>query len=668
MHGARVIQIEGNFDQALTLVRDVKERYPTRLALVNSVNPRPHRGPEDGGVRDLRRARPRARLPPPAGRQRRQHHRLLAGLPRVPRGRASSRRRPRMMGFEAAGAAPIVHGRVVEEPRTIATAIRIGNPASWDGADRGARRVGRRHRGDRRRGHPRRLPAARAHRGRLRRARVGHQPRGRAALGARGRLRPRRRARADAHRARPQGSRHRDRQLRGGALHPRRSRAAGRRAGAGLSAGVADEVRRRGGRRDGATSRSPSSAARRRSRSARTPNLDHMASRGILGLTRTMPRGRAARRRRRHAWPSSATTRRATAPGARRFEAAGLGVEPRRPATSRSAATWSRSSGARTASRSMRGLRRRPAVHRRRRAMLVGDLARGARGATASSCTPASAIATSSSGAAASTGVRTTPPHALTEQAGGAGAAARARARSVLRDLMDRARRGPARRIPSARRGARAASARRTPSGCGDRGRARALPAAARALRRRGRGGRRRPTWCAASARSPGLARGRRARRHRLRSTRTSAARPSTACGRSTTRDFLFLHVDAPDEGGHLGDAQQKIAAIERLDEDVLGPLLDGLRARGGEWRVMVMAGPPDARARAGRTRPIRCRSSSTCRRDEAKTHGAEARLSRARRARAGHLRPRGAHAARAPAARLRGGPWNATSRWSWSG
>jgi threonine synthase len=41
---------------------------------------------------------------------------------------------PRMMGFEAAGAAPLVHGRVVTEPRTIATAIRIGNPASWDGA------------------------------------------------------------------------------------------------------------------------------------------------------------------------------------------------------------------------------------------------------------------------------------------------------------------------------------------------------------------------------------------------------------------------------------------------------------------------------------------------------------------------------------------------------
>jgi len=57
--------------------------------------------------------------------------------------------------------------------------------------------------------------------------------------------------------------------------------------------------------------------------------------------------------------------------------------------------------------------------------------------------------------------------------------------------------------------------------------------------------------------------------------------------------DFLFLHVAAPDESGHLGDAQQKIAAIERIDEDVLGPLLEGLRARGGEWRVMAMADHP---------------------------------------------------------------------------
>ena len=68
------------------------------------------------------------------------------------------------------------------------------------------------------------------------------------------------------------------------------------------------------------------------------------------------------------------------------------------------------------------------------------------------------------------------------------------------------------------------------------------------------------------------------------------------------TSDFLFVHVAAPDEGGHLGDAQQKIAAIERLDEDVLGALLEGLRARGGEWRVMVLADHPTPCARRTHT------------------------------------------------------------------
>ena len=58
-------------------------------------------------------------------------------------------------------------------------------------------------------------------------------------------------------------------------------------------------------------------------------------------------------------------------------------------------------------------------------------------------------------------------------------------------------------------------------------------------------------------------------------------------------RDFLLLHVQAPDESGHLGDPQKKVEAIERLDEELLGPLLDGLRARGGEWRVMALADHP---------------------------------------------------------------------------
>ncbi|MCW5891540.1 MAG: cofactor-independent phosphoglycerate mutase [bacterium] len=58
-------------------------------------------------------------------------------------------------------------------------------------------------------------------------------------------------------------------------------------------------------------------------------------------------------------------------------------------------------------------------------------------------------------------------------------------------------------------------------------------------------------------------------------------------------RDFVFVHVGAPDEGGHLGDAAQKVAAIERIDEDVVAPLLEGLRARGGDWRLLVTTDHP---------------------------------------------------------------------------
>lgn len=58
-------------------------------------------------------------------------------------------------------------------------------------------------------------------------------------------------------------------------------------------------------------------------------------------------------------------------------------------------------------------------------------------------------------------------------------------------------------------------------------------------------------------------------------------------------REFLFLHVQAPDEGGRLGDAIKKTEAIERLDAELLGPMLDGLSAAGGEWRVLVMPDHP---------------------------------------------------------------------------
>jgi len=135
MHGARVIQVEGNFDQALRLVRDVKERHPTRLALVNSINPYRIEGQKTAAF-EICDALGRAP----------DYHLLPVGnagnITAYWRGYTEYREAgvvatlPRMMGFEAAGAAPIVHGRVIDEPRTVATAIRIGNPASWEGAVR----------------------------------------------------------------------------------------------------------------------------------------------------------------------------------------------------------------------------------------------------------------------------------------------------------------------------------------------------------------------------------------------------------------------------------------------------------------------------------------------------------------------------------------------------
>lgn len=133
MHGARVIQIQGNFDHALTMVRDVQERYPVRLAVVNSINPHRIEGQKTASF-EICDALGRAPT----------HHFLPVGnagnitaywkgyVEYARDGVVSSR--PKMMGFQAAGAAPIVHDKVVDEPSTVATAIRIGNPASWKGA------------------------------------------------------------------------------------------------------------------------------------------------------------------------------------------------------------------------------------------------------------------------------------------------------------------------------------------------------------------------------------------------------------------------------------------------------------------------------------------------------------------------------------------------------
>jgi len=131
MHQATVIQIEGNFDQALTLVKEFSATLP--IELVNSVNPFRIDGQKTAAfeVCDQLGEAPSLHVLPVgnAGNitaywKGYQEYRAANQITRV----------PRMMGFQAAGAAPIVLGRVVDQPQTIATAIRIGNPASWASA------------------------------------------------------------------------------------------------------------------------------------------------------------------------------------------------------------------------------------------------------------------------------------------------------------------------------------------------------------------------------------------------------------------------------------------------------------------------------------------------------------------------------------------------------
>jgi threonine synthase len=130
--GARLILVNGNFDQALAAVRELGEEGG--VVVVNSVNPDRIAGQQTGAFEDvdeLGRAPDVVALPVGnAGN-------ITAWWAGFVRYSASGRfegRRPRMLGFQAEGAAPIVLGKPFEEPETAATAIRIGNPASWQGA------------------------------------------------------------------------------------------------------------------------------------------------------------------------------------------------------------------------------------------------------------------------------------------------------------------------------------------------------------------------------------------------------------------------------------------------------------------------------------------------------------------------------------------------------
>jgi threonine synthase len=131
MHQATVIQIEGNFDQALTIVKELSVTY--HIELVNSINPYRIEGQKTAAMEvcDQLGDAPTIHVLPVGNAGNITAY--WKGY-REYRAANQSTRLPRMIGFQAAGAAPIVLGRIVENPQTVATAIRIGNPASWETA------------------------------------------------------------------------------------------------------------------------------------------------------------------------------------------------------------------------------------------------------------------------------------------------------------------------------------------------------------------------------------------------------------------------------------------------------------------------------------------------------------------------------------------------------
>jgi threonine synthase len=128
MHGARVIALRGNFDQALELVRELCSRHP--IALVNSVNPFRLEGQKTAAfevLEDLGGDVDAVCLPVGnAGNITAYWKGFTEWDPTRPG--------PKMFGFQAEGAAPLVTGQRVEKPETVASAIRIGNPARWEEA------------------------------------------------------------------------------------------------------------------------------------------------------------------------------------------------------------------------------------------------------------------------------------------------------------------------------------------------------------------------------------------------------------------------------------------------------------------------------------------------------------------------------------------------------
>ncbi|HEY5624912.1 MAG TPA: threonine synthase, partial [Dehalococcoidia bacterium] len=130
-HGARVLAIRGNFDEALAIARRVSENHP--VALVNSVNPHRIEGQKTAAfeiIDELGDAPDLLFIPVGNAGNITAYWRGFVEYFQAER----SARKPQLIGWQAAGAAPIVRGEPVEDPQTVATAIRIGNPASWESA------------------------------------------------------------------------------------------------------------------------------------------------------------------------------------------------------------------------------------------------------------------------------------------------------------------------------------------------------------------------------------------------------------------------------------------------------------------------------------------------------------------------------------------------------
>jgi threonine synthase len=139
IYGAKVLQVRGNFDEALAIVRALGQKAP--VTVVNSVNPHRIDGQKTGAfeIVDALGDAPDVHCIPVGN---------AGNITAYWKGYCEYRQAgrstklPRMLGFQAAGAAPIVLGKPVENPETVATAIRIGNPASWYGATAAASESG----------------------------------------------------------------------------------------------------------------------------------------------------------------------------------------------------------------------------------------------------------------------------------------------------------------------------------------------------------------------------------------------------------------------------------------------------------------------------------------------------------------------------------------------